>query len=66
MVKPLRIDGLSAAELYVLGTAVDIAYLFGLPEPEQLSMLDERIFAKAKRSLQRKKLLTESRILHEY
>ncbi|MCO7127668.1 DUF5081 family protein [Sporolactobacillus shoreicorticis] len=60
MKEPFILDGLSPAELYVLGTSVDITYLFGLPEPEQLSMLDDQIFEKAKQRLQKKKLLTES------
>lgn len=63
--EPLILDGFSPAEFYVLGTAVDIANLFGLPEPEQLSMLDDQIFEKAKRRLQERKLLTESGTLTE-
>jgi hypothetical protein len=63
--EPLILDGFSPAELYVLGTAVDIANLFGLPEPEQLSMLDDQIFEKAKQRLQERKLLTESGTLTE-
>ncbi|TGA99997.1 DUF5081 family protein [Sporolactobacillus shoreae] len=58
--EPLKIDGFSPAELYVLGTAVNIIDLFGLPESQQLGMLDDEIFIKAKRSLQEKGLLTDS------
>jgi hypothetical protein len=65
MNEPLILDGFSPAELYVLGTAVDITYLFGLPGPEQLSMLDDRIFEKAKQRLEKRKLLTESGTLTE-
>lgn len=56
----LVIDGFSPAELYVLGTAFDVNQLFGLPEPQQLLMLDDQIFEKAKRSLQEKRLLKEA------
>lgn len=63
MAESLVIDGLSPAELYVLGTAVGIDKLFALPEPAQLSMLDKQIFARATRDLQRKKLLDDSATL---
>jgi hypothetical protein len=56
----LTLDGLTPAELYVLGTAADVHDLFGLPEQELLAMLDMKIFIKAKRSLQRKKILTDA------
>ncbi|WP_309244912.1 DUF5081 family protein [Bacillus sp. WMMC1349] len=54
----MTIDTLTASELYVLAGAVGVTYLFGLPEREQLALIDPDCAEKAKDSLIKKGVLT--------
>ncbi|MDA7028106.1 DUF5081 family protein [Bacillus sp. CLL-7-23] len=55
---PVTIDSLTAAELYALGGAAGVTYLFGLPEREQLALIDPDCAEKAKDGLIKKGVLT--------
>ena len=53
----VKADTLSAAELYVLAGAAGVSYIFGLPEREQLALVEPDCAIKAKDSLIEKGIL---------
>lgn len=54
----VKIDALTAAELYVLAGAAGVNYIFGLPEREQLALIEPDCATEAKNSLIKKGILT--------
>ncbi|MFN2744017.1 MULTISPECIES: DUF5081 family protein [Bacillus] len=55
----VKIDTLTAAELYALAGAAEVSYIFGLPEREQLALVEPDCAVTAKDGLIRKGILTE-------
>lgn len=55
----VKIDKLTAAELYVLAGAAGVNYIFGLPEREQLALVEPDCAVGARDSLIQKGVLTE-------